>query len=594
MAYIDTKRYGLVIAVMSIIALLLVAPVAALTWDITTVDSTADVGKYSSLTLDKYGIPWISYYDATNGNLKYAFLNAGGWNIDTADNSASDVGQYSSLRIRSGPLDTITISYYDKTNGVLKLAYNSGSGWNTATVDTVGDVGKGTSIAVGSSPNPPRISYYDTTSSTLKYANYSYSSGTASLATLGSSAGGGGGGGAFTSLAPDSSGNPRISYFGAAGGLQYASCDGVCSNPADWSTTTVDSNGLAGVFSSLALDSTGNPRIGYYDGTAGDLKYASCNGACNLPASWTITTLDSAGIVGLSPSLALDSAGNPRISYQDYTKGSLKYASCSGACTLPASWTITTVDSTGVEGGYTSHVLDSTGSSRISYYDNTTHVLKYARGWNTPVSNFTASPTSGPAPLTVTFTDTSTNTSTSWNWNFGSWSAADGGISTLRNPSHIFTRAGNYTVSLDVRNPDGGVPLNRVAYINVTDASAPEVVSNFTALTTSGTAPLTVNFLDNSTNTPTSWNWNFGSWSAGDGGVSVLPNPSHTFASAGTYTVSLNAQNANGGNTFIRTAYITVTAPGGGGGGGGSGSGSVPGSGTGTSSISTSDSDYPR
>jgi PGF-pre-PGF domain-containing protein len=88
----------------------------------------------------------------------------------------------------------------------------------------------------------------------------------------------------------------------------------------------------------------------------------------------------------------------------------------------------------------------------------------------------------------------------------------------------------------------------------------PPVVSGFTGSPTSGNAPLTVAFTDLSNNTPTNWDWNFGSWSAADGGVSTLQAPSHIYTSAGTYTVSLNARNAYGGDTFTRTGYITVTA----------------------------------
>jgi PKD repeat protein len=178
------------------------------------------------------------------------------------------------------------------------------------------------------------------------------------------------------------------------------------------------------------------------------------------------------------------------------------------------------------------------------------------------VSGFTGSPTSGIAPLTVTFTDESTNTPTNWAWNFGSWSAADGGVSALQHPSHTYTSAGTYTVSLSARNGYGGDTHTEVAYITVTDPGSPAVVSSFTATPVSGPAPLTVAFTDESTNTPTNWAWNFGSWSAADNGVSTLQNPSHTYSSAGTYTISLHARNANGGDTITRTGYITVTDPG--------------------------------
>lgn len=80
----------------------------------------------------------------------------------------------------------------------------------------------------------------------------------------------------------------------------------------------------------------------------------------------------------------------------------------------------------------------------------------------------------------------------------------------------------------------------------------------FTAESASGTAPLTVNFTDQSTNSPTSWQWNFG-----DGGSSTQQNPVHTYQNTGSYTVQLIANNSSGSGTEIKTDYISVTPTGG-------------------------------
>jgi PKD repeat protein len=85
---------------------------------------------------------------------------------------------------------------------------------------------------------------------------------------------------------------------------------------------------------------------------------------------------------------------------------------------------------------------------------------------------------------------------------------------------------------------------------------SPAPVADFSADTTSGTAPLTVNFTDLSTNAPTSWAWDFG-----DGGTSDQQHPVHEYTAAGTYTVNLTATNAAGSDTEVRTGYITVTEP---------------------------------
>jgi len=80
-----------------------------------------------------------------------------------------------------------------------------------------------------------------------------------------------------------------------------------------------------------------------------------------------------------------------------------------------------------------------------------------------PVSNFSATPTEGKAPLTVAFNDTSTGIPTEWVWLFG-----DNAWSTIQNPKHVYFRAGNYTVSLTVRNSAGSNKVTKMNYIKVT------------------------------------------------------------------------------------------------------------------------------
>jgi len=65
-----------------------------------------------------------------------------------------------------------------------------------------------------------------------------------------------------------------------------------------------------------------------------------------------------------------------------------------------------------------------------------------------------------------------------------------------------------------------------------------------------------VNFFDQSTNVPTSWTWNFG------GGASnqTVQNPSVTFNTLGTYTVTLTATNSYGSDSEIKTGYVQVVA----------------------------------
>ncbi len=171
------------------------------------------------------------------------------------------------------------------------------------------------------------------------------------------------------------------------------------------------------------------------------------------------------------------------------------------------------------------------------------------RGTTVPAATFGyIRNTSGTAPLFVQFVDTSAGGPTSWLWSFG-----DGSTSTSQNPSHIYTSAGTYRVTLTAINAAGSNTTSEpgVISVNTLPASPPQTpvfphaspVASF-AYTTTGSSGLLVKFEDTSTNSPSAWYWTFG-----DGSTSASQNLSHTYTSAGTFTVTLTAINAAGSNT---------------------------------------------
>ncbi|MFB3895009.1 MAG: PKD domain-containing protein [bacterium] len=153
-----------------------------------------------------------------------------------------------------------------------------------------------------------------------------------------------------------------------------------------------------------------------------------------------------------------------------------------------------------------------------------------------PVADFTASPSSGNAPLNVSFTDDSTN-ATSWFWKFG-----DGNVSTERNATHNYSTEGNYTVIHVVNNGKGW--SSKTQEINVRNGLP---VADFSADNSTGS----VQFTDLSQNA-TAWNWDFG-----DNETSTEQSPVHTYSAAGNYTVTLNVSNEFGSVSKVNTINLT-------------------------------------
>jgi Zn-dependent metalloprotease len=315
---------------------------------------------------------------------------------------------------------------------------------------------------------------------------------------------------------------------------------------------------------------------------------------------------------------------------------------------------------------------------------SSTGMAWYAVGVGSPyqttvTSNFFAASTNScQVPFTINFNNYSSN-ATSYSWNFG-----DGATSTQANPSHTYTVAGDYTVTLQVTSscgtdtktevdyvqvgpgqpcetilpengtaptqttcegslydnggPNGNYTDNASSQIVIAPVGANNVVLNFTLFdveagtnsscnydylevyngnstsapligrycnsnnppasltstasaitikffadggvtnagfrldwectlpTVSPEADFTVNaiesckgnfaFTDLSTNGASSWAWDFG-----DGTTSSLQNPNHTYASSGTYTVSLTSTNNIGSSSEIKSNYVSYTPP---------------------------------
>ena len=146
--------------------------------------------------------------------------------------------------------------------------------------------------------------------------------------------------------------------------------------------------------------------------------------------------------------------------------------------------------------------------------------------------------------VAVQFSDSQSNIPPySWMW---SWTPA-GNLTYESDPSIIllFNQYGNYQITRTVSNSVGSASSS--ASISVCP-----LIASFVTNSTYGPVPLTVKFMDTSSDQPISWAWNFG-----DGFTSNLQNPVHTYTTSGSYTVRLDATNSLG--TCGNTTGVTVS-----------------------------------
>ena len=180
-------------------------------------------------------------------------------------------------------------------------------------------------------------------------------------------------------------------------------------------------------------------------------------------------------------------------------------------------------------------------------------------GPNDPVANFSQTCTD----LSCTFADASTPAGQlTWDWNFGDANSADN-ASTLQNPTHVFSAAGAYDVTLTVTNASGATnaKTNRVT---VTAPANPAPTASFSVpgcgarVACSFTSTSTDLAVGGGPGNITTTHWDFGDAGSSQNqadGVSVQ----HTYQAAGDYTVTLTVTD-DGGATGTTSQTVTVAA----------------------------------
>ncbi len=190
--------------------------------------------------------------------------------------------------------------------------------------------------------------------------------------------------------------------------------------------------------------------------------------------------------------------------------------------------------------------MQSTWSNDTNRCD-LTHPIVASLGGGIPTAGFSFSANK----LIVSFTDTSTDAGGvigTYAWTFG-----DGGTSTSASPSHTYSAAGSYSVTETVTDNANHSSSSKVLVVTVS-AGGGTPVANFTT----SLSGLTASFTDQSSDTGGtigSYAWNFG-----DGSTSTLASPSHSYGSAGTYTISEIVKDSVSGLSSTKTSVITLTS----------------------------------
>lgn len=162
-----------------------------------------------------------------------------------------------------------------------------------------------------------------------------------------------------------------------------------------------------------------------------------------------------------------------------------------------------------------------------------------------PTPSFTVAPQGTCVGGEFTFTNTSAGITGS-QWTFG-----DGATSTLTSPTHSYASSGAFPLTLTVTSALNGCTASTTEMVNVSITP----VAAFTPDPDNGCIDLDVAFTNQSTGA------SFYQWDFGDGNTSGLNEPFHTYTAAGTYTVTMIAENVNGCADTVSTNVVAHPLP---------------------------------
>ena len=342
----------------------LIDPDTSLQWTRWSADTGSSVGFWSSVKLDSKGNPHVAFYkDGVPGLLRYATRKNNTWTVITLDQTSSTFnGVWASIDLDS--LDLPHVAYFAATSGSSgRLMYIRKQAGGAFTIpEQIEPVNNGYHVKLKLWHGVPRVAYVSRDDATLRYAEKNIGGWVvepaSALAAGNLSISDGDIGFDVNRL----TGRPHIvsPSTNSPAGLRYVTKVG-----STWSSELVDTLavGETGIAPSIALDAAGVPHISYFDKQNVDLRYARRTGT-----SWTLETVDATGNTGNYSEIMIQPNGTPSIAFLEFASmgvnDRIRYAR-----RLGGGWQIETVDDVGVSSSFAflGATLDPQGNPRVTY-----------------------------------------------------------------------------------------------------------------------------------------------------------------------------------------------------------------------------------
>jgi len=327
-------------------------------WNISTLDSTGNVGSNTSIAVDANEKVHISYIDVTNGNLIYLTNASGSW-----------------VRWNAGRAGERATSIAVDANGHCHIVYSGSNGELLYTTNATCDNGSITTLETGvwagllgnqdidvdsngmahivfHNANAMNFMYVTNASGTWSTSKVVVNKSTDSLPAY------------SASIGVDSNNKVHICYYddAAPDSIKY-----VNNISGSWSGTTIDTISLAAGWStSLAVDSNDKIHVSYYNQVNDELKYAT-----NASGTWQTEVVDNSSGNVSNASLAIDKTNGNQV-HMVYSSGSgFMYARKSAG-----TWQISKIDESWT--GVSNSIAIGKNSIHVSYKDGYKSDLKYA------------------------------------------------------------------------------------------------------------------------------------------------------------------------------------------------------------------------